>query len=416
MSNQVDFISRNFKMYNPSSFEEYMKIDGFKALEKALKTEKDEVIDQVVKSGLMGRGGAAYPTGKKLSQASKFEADIKYVICNADEGEPATFKDKFIIENDIYSLLEGMVISSYTVNSAKGYIYLREEYRRFLPYMQNAIDNMRDNGYLGENIKNSGHSFDIEMFLGAGAYICGEGTALIESIEGKTGKPRTKPPYTKQNGLFYKPTLLINVETLTAIKGIMRDGYGEFTKYGTEKSPGTKLVSLSGNIVKPGVYEVPFGTTAREIIYGMGGGIKNNNKFNFLQLGGNPGPVLKEDFLDVPITYENLDEMDISLGSGAILVVDDTYSVLDFIEAVQNFFVHESCGKCTPCRRGNTILMDIIQKMKNGKATQDDIDRIMSTGELMKITSSCGLGKTAAIPIMSVVNNFKDEINELIQE
>jgi NADH-quinone oxidoreductase subunit F len=416
MSNQVDFISRNFKMYNPSSFEEYMKIDGFKALEKALKTEKDEVIDQVVKSGLMGRGGAAYPTGKKLSQASKFEADIKYVICNADEGEPATFKDKFIIENDIYSLLEGMVISSYTVNSAKGYIYLREEYRRLLPYMQNAIDNMRDNGYLGENIKNSGHSFDIEIFLGAGAYICGEGTALIESIEGKTGKPRTKPPYTKQNGLFYKPTLLINVETLTAIKGIIRDGYEEFTKYGTKKSPGTKLVSLSGNIVKPGVYEVPFGTTAREIIYEMGGGIKNNNKFNFLQLGGNPGPVLKEDFLDVPITYENLDEMDISLGSGAILVVDDTYSVLDFIEAVQNFFVHESCGKCTPCRRGNTILMDIIKKIKNEKATQNDIDRILSTGELMKITSACGLGKTAAIPIISVMNNFKDEINELIQE
>ena len=309
-----------------------------------------------------------------------------------------------------------MVVISYTVNSVKGYIYLREEYRRFLPYMQSAIDNMRNNGYLGENIKNSGHSFDIEIFLGAGAYICGEGTALIESIEGKTGKPRTKPPYTKQNGLFYKPTLLINVETLTVIKGIMRDGYEEFTKYGTKKSPGTKLVSLSGNVVKPGVYEVPFGTTAREIIYEIGGGIKNNNKFNFLQLGGNPGPVLKEDFLDVPITYENLDEMDISLGSGAILVVDDTYNVLDFIEAVQNFFVHESCGKCTPCRRGNTILMDIIKKMKNGKVTQTDIDRILSTGELMKITSACGLGKTAAVPIMSVVNNFKDEINELIQE
>ncbi|MCD6435319.1 MAG: SLBB domain-containing protein, partial [Clostridiales bacterium] len=275
---------------------------------------------------------------------------------------------------------------------------------------------MKDNGFLGNNIKDSGHNFDIEIFLGAGAYVCGEGTALIESIEGKTGKPRTKPPYTKQNGLFNKPTLLINVETLTAIKAIMRDGYKEFTKYGTEKSPGTKLVCLSGNIVNPGVYEVPFGTTAREIIYEMGGGIKNNNKFNFFQLGGNPGPVLREDFLDVPITYETLGESDISLGSGAILVVDDTYSFLDFIETVQEFFVEESCGKCTPCRRGNTVIMDIIHKMKKGEATQSDLDRIVSTGELMKIASACGLGKTAPIPILSVLNNFEDEIKLIIKE
>lgn len=416
MLNETKFITKNIGMYNPSSFEEYMKLDGFKALEKSFSLSKDEVIDIVITSGLNGRGGAAYPTGKKLSQASKFEADVKYVICNADEGEPATFKDRFIIENDIYSLLEGMIISGYTVNATKGYIYLREEYRRFLPYMQNAIDNMKKNGYLGENIKDSGYNFEIEIFLGAGAYICGEGTALIESIEGKTGKPRTKPPYTKQNGLFYKPTLLINVETLTAIKAMMKDGIENFTKYGTKKSPGTKLVSLCGNVVKPGVYEVPFGTTAREIIYDLGGGIKNEKNFNFLQLGGNPGPVLREDFLDVPITYEDLKERNITLGSGAILVVDETYNFLDFMDAVQNFFVHESCGKCTPCRKGNTKIMHIIQKIKNGDATQSDLDRIVSTGELMELTSSCGLGKTAAVPILSMLDNFKDEIELLIDK
>ena len=416
MLKQTKFITKNFNEYNPSSYEEYMNIDGFKTLDKSLKLDKTEVIDQITNSGLLGRGGAAYPTGLKLSQASKFENDVKYIICNADEGEPATFKDRFIIENDIYSLLEGMVIASYTVNATKGYIYLREEYRRLVPFIEKAIKNMKSNGYLGENIRNSGHNLDIEIFLGAGAYVCGEGTALIESIEGKTGKPRTKPPYTKQNGLFYKPTLLINVETLATIKSIMRDGYVEFIKYGTENSRGTKLVSLCGNVVNPGVYEVPFGTTAREIIFEMGGGIKNNHGFGYLQLGGNPGPILGEDFLDVPITYENLEEMGYALGSGSILVVDDTYSIIDFIDAVQNFFVHESCGKCNPCRKGNTKIMSIIQKIKSGDATQNDLDMIVSTGELMELTSSCGLGKTAAIPVISMLNNFKEEIDLLIQK
>jgi NADH-quinone oxidoreductase subunit F len=414
MIEQLRIITKNFDRYTPFDYVGFMGIDGFETLIKALRMNKEDIIVEIEKSGLPGRGGAAYPAGRKLRQSAAILAKEKFIICNADEGEPATFKDRMILEKDIYTLIEGMIIAGFVVNATKGYIYLREEYRRFVPQINNALEKMRLNGFLGENILDSGYSLDVEVFLGAGAYICGEGTALIESMEGHTGRPRAKPPYTKQNGLFYKPTLLHNVETLAAIKAIIRDGYQTYRACGTDKSPGPKLVSLSGNINNPGFYEVPCGGTTREVIYELGGGIKNGREFGFLQLGGNPGPILKENFLDVPIAYCTFEEWDVSLGSGSLLVVDDQYDIFEFMDAVQSFFVHESCGKCTPCRKGNTVLLNIINKLKNGTATRKDIVRIREISELMKSTSLCGLGKTASIPILSVLENFKEEVESRI--
>jgi len=353
MAKTVSFITENFGKYDPSSIDSYMSIGGFTAVKNALKMSSKEIIEIAKKSAVKGRGGAAYDTGRKWSQAASVPGDNKVVICNADEGEPCTFKDRNIIENDPFRLIEGMIIAGYTVGAQNGYIYLREEYRHLRPVLRNAVQQTMEKGYLGDNIMDSGFSFHIHLYSGAGAYVCGEGSTLIESLEGKSGRPRIKPPFIKEAGLFLLPTLVNNVETLAIAAAVLQHGVDEYIKYGTPDSPGTKIISLAGNVNKPGAYEIPFGLTLREIIYDIGGGIPDGHNLLLFQLGGASGKIGSADILDTPYTYQDLAKEGLVVGSGGVLVVDDRTRVIDFVKSIQDFFIHESCGKCTPCREGN---------------------------------------------------------------
>ncbi len=382
----------------------------FLALKKALGKTQVELIEEIALSGLKGRGGAAYPVGKKLTQSAQVKSDIKYLICNADEGEPGTFKDRDLLQYDPTGVFEGMLIAAHAVDATHGYLYLREEYSYLTEKLEETLAMMRENNFLGNNILNSNLSFDIEIFIGAGAYICGEGTSLIESIEGKPGRPRIKPPYTKQQGLFKEPTLVHNVETLSAISSIVREGYAAIIKHGTEKSPGTKLISLCGNVNKPGTYEIPFGVTLKDIVFDLGEGIRNGNAVKFLQIGGISGPILPAKHLDTKYTYEDLEKMDVSMGSGAIVVADEKNRIIDFLESVQLFFLHESCGKCTPCREGNRQLMNIINRLKAGKSRENDSVNIKKIARTMKYASFCGLGQTAPTALLSALEHYPDEL------
>ena len=402
---QVRLITQNFGLYTPPEFDMYDAVDGFKALKKTLSSEPHEILREIDSSGLSGRGGASYPTAKKIRQASAAEGDVKYLICNADEGEPGTFKDRAMIKNDPYSVFEAMTITAYLAGVTEGIFYLREEYFYIHEMLENVLENMRKNNLLGKNIQGSGYDFDISIFSGAGAYICGEETSLIESIEGKSGRPRIKPPYSVEKGLFDKPTLVFNVETLVAMKTIIYYGADEYVRYGTKESKGTKLVSLCGNVKKPGAYEIPFGMPLREIIYDLGGGITDNNELKFVQLGGSSGTVVKREDIDKPYAYESL-----PIGTGAILVADETVDVIDFLDSIQKFFLHESCGKCTPCREGNRQLLKIITRLKEGRSDRLDEENIIRIGYIMSEASFCGLGKTAPNAILSITENFPEEI------
>jgi NADH-quinone oxidoreductase subunit F len=382
----------------------------FLALKKAFDKTKGELIEEITLSGLKGRGGAAYPVGKKLTQSSQVISDIKYLICNADEGEPGTFKDRDLLQYDPTGVFEGMLIAAYAVDATHGYLYLREEYSYLTDKLEETLAMMREKNFLGNNILSTDFSFDIEIFIGAGAYICGEGTSLIESIEGKPGRPRIKPPYTKQQGLFMQPTLVHNVETLSVISTVVREGYESIIKYGTEKSPGTKLISLCGNVNKSGTYEIPFGVTLQDIVFEIGGGIRDDNEVKFLQIGGISGPILPAKHLVTKYTYEDLEKMDISMGSGAIVVADDKNSIIDFLESVQMFFLHESCGKCTPCREGNRQLMNIIRRIKAGKSNEHDSVNIKKIAHTMKYASFCGLGQTAPTALLSALEYYPEEL------
>ncbi|MBN2259552.1 MAG: SLBB domain-containing protein [Clostridiales bacterium] len=404
MKRIVSFITENFEKEVLESFE----ISS--GLLRASNMTEDEIIEEISLSGLKGRGGAAYPTGKKLAQSAVFKSDVKYLICNADEGEPGTFKDRDLLKYDALGVFEGMVISALAVRATDGILYLREEYSFLIDELENILSQMRSKKILGHNILDTGLNFDISIFSGAGAYICGEGTSLIESIEGKPGRPRNKPPYTKEQGLFMKPTLLNNVETYAAINAIMKNGYEEFIKYGTEKSPGTKLISLCGNVNSPGTYEIPFGVTLKEIIEKIGNGVKNERNVKFVQIGGISGPLILGKNLDIPFTYEDFDKIDVSMGSGAILVVDDQTDILDFLDAVQAFFKHESCGKCTPCREGNRQLLNVLARMRKGIETESDIVNIERIAKTMKYASFCGLGQTAPTALLSAIKNCPEEI------
>jgi NADH-quinone oxidoreductase subunit F len=409
MTKTVSFITENFGKYDPTSIESYLSIDGFTATKKALAMSSTEIIEMAKAAAIKGRGGAAYDTGRKWSQAASVPGANKVVICNADEGEPCTFKDRSILQNDPFRLLEGMIIAGYTVGAQNGYIYLREEYRHLRPLILGAIEQTKAKGFLGNNILGSGFSFEIHLYSGAGAYVCGEGSTLIESIEGKSGRPRIKPPFIKECGLFQLPTLVNNVETLAIATAMLTHGTDEYVAYGTEKSPGTKIISLAGNVKKPGTYEIPFGLTLREIIYDIGGGITDDNDLKFFQLGGASGRIGSASVVDTPYTYEDLAKVGLSVGSGGVLVVDSRSKVLDFVKSIQDFFIHESCGKCTPCREGNRQISKIVERFVANEQKTDDLETAERFANIMSNCAFCGLGETAQSALLSAIKYFPEE-------
>lgn len=410
MANTVNLITKNFKNINSESLEDYINAGGFQPLKKIISMSKEDIISVVNKSGLKGRGGAAYPTGRKLEQAMQEKGDSKVIVCNADEGEPSTFKDRELLDNDPFRILEGMIMSAFIINANLGFVYIREEYSKLQRKMNNAINQAKKAGLLGENILGTGLNFEVKVVSGGGAYVCGEGSALAESIEGRSGRPRIKPPYIKQKGVFSLPTCINNVETLAILPVLFSDDAQEYVESGTLESKGTKIISISGNVNKPGVYEIPFGLTLREIIYDIAGGIPDNKKFNFLQLGGASGAIAPESSLDVKYTYEDLKSKNLSIGSGGILVADETNNIVEYIETVQNFFAHESCGKCTPCREGNQQLSIIINRLVTRNARTEDLDTINRLAGIMRNTSFCGLGKTCTAPLTSALKHFRQEL------
>lgn len=415
MSRTIELITKNCGKIDPCNVDEYVKYDGFKGLKKALSMEPLEIVEEVKKSKLMGRGGAAYPTGFKWEQAYYVDGDTKYVVCNADEGEPGTFKDKVILDKDPLRLIEGMTIAAYILGSKKGYIYIRGEYAQSQKIVNEAIENAKKKGYLGKSILGMDFEFDIEVLTGAGGYVVGENSALIESSEGKAGRPRIKPPYIKICGLYKKPTLVNNVETFAAISYIVSNGGEKYRSYGTEYSGGTKLICLSGNVKNRGVFEVPFGITLREIIYDIGGGIPDNKNLKFVQMGGSSGACISTEMLDIPLCYNEFKNAGISIGSGAILVVDDSICTLEFLKHIYEFFLHESCGKCTPCREGNKQILRILGKFIQGEAKLEDYKNFEKVIETMKYASFCGLGKSAPTALKSCLKIFKNEFDEHIE-
>jgi len=371
------------------------KYGEYSALKKAMSIKPQEVVNEIKASGLVGRGGAAFPTGVKWEGAAKAEADQKYVICNADESEPGTFKDRVLLIDDPHRTIEGMCIAAYAIGATKGYIYIRGEYPYIVPVLSNALNEARNAGYLGPD-------FDIEIRVGAGAYICGEETALFESIEGKRGFPRIKPPFPTTHGLFGKPTVINNVETLCNVPLIIAKSSAEFRKIGTEKSPGPKLFCVSGDVAKPGVYEVPFGVTLRELLE-MAGGIKDGMQLKSVLFGGAAGAFATSEHLDVKMTFEDLRAAGLPLGSGVVMVFDETRDIRQVLKSLGDFFAHESCGKCYPCQMGTQRQKEILERVASGVALSDDISRLQDVGWTMTDASLCGLGQTAASAMLSAI-------------
>jgi NADH-quinone oxidoreductase subunit F len=399
---------------NPASIEDYINSGGYNALRKSLKLKPAEIVEQVKLSKLKGRGGAGFPTGLKMESVLNAGTLPKYLICNADEGEPGNFKDRYLMENDPHQLIEGMIIGAYATGVEKGFIYIRGEYGRSMEIVGNAIDKAKSKGFLGRNILGTGFDFDIQIHSGAGAYICGEEFALIEALEGKAGRPRNKPPYPTVSGFRDKPTLINNVETFSNLPFIVIEGAEKFTSIGTPSSSGTRLVSLSGNIRNRGIYEVLFGTTIREIIYDLGGGIPENRKIKMVQLGGASGPCIPADMLDLKLDYIEFADKELSMGSGAVIVIDDRYDILEIVSLIFKFFKHESCGKCTPCREGLTHISRILGRFVSGRASDKDLTLLESISEAMTQTSFCGLGQAAPTALLTTLKYFKEEYTSRI--
>ncbi len=394
---------------NPLLIENILELDGYKTFEKVLSMDRLDVIDEIEKSKLRGRGGAGFPVSIKLIALAKEKDFIKYIICNADEGEPGNFKDRYLMENDPHQILEGMLISAYAAHATKGYIYIRGEFNHAISVMKNALDEMKSHNLLGDNILNSKFSFDIEIRSGAGSYVCGEEFSLLESIEGKPGRTRVKPPFPTSKGLFGKPTLINNVETFATLPAILKMGGEAYAKIGTPSSTGTKLISLSGNVKNKGVYEIAFGVSIRDVILKLGGGIPGNRKIKMVQLGGACGPMIPEYMLDMMIDFERFEEFESKTGAGAIIVIDDRFDLFDLLVRVAEFFAHESCGKCTPCREGNFQLINTLKKFQNKEATEKDLISLESQARVMHQTSLCGLGQTAPTAIISTLHYFRWE-------
>ena len=374
----------------------------YPAFQKALSLPPEGIVAEIKASGLVGRGGAAFPTGVKWEGALKAPGSQKYVVCNADESEPGTFKDRVLLLDDPHRVIEGMLIAGYAIGASRGYIYLRGEYPYIYPVLETALLEARQAGLLGEDIRNSGYSFDIELRLGAGAYICGEETALFESIEGKRGFPRVKPPFPTTNGLFDQPTVINNVETLCNVPLIIEKGAGDYRKIGTDKSPGPKLFCLSGDVARPGVYEIPFGATLRELME-MAGGVPDNKKIQAILFGGAAGAFATPEQLDVKLTFEDLRAAGLPLGSGVVMVFDETRDLRDVLKRLGRFFAHESCGKCYPCQLGTQRQKEILDRLAEGKSLPDDAERLQDVGWTMTDASLCGLGQTAAGAVLSAL-------------
>ena len=401
---------RNCGVIDPENIEEYIAYDGYRALAKALtEMTPEDVIKTVFDSGLRGRGGGGFPTGRKWSFTAANKADQKYVVCNADEGDPGAFMDRSVLEGDPHCLVEAMTICGYATGATEGYVYVRAEYPIAVERLQKAIDDAREYGLLGKNIFGSGFDFDLFIRLGAGAFVCGEETALMTSIEGNRGEPRPRPPYPAVKGLFGKPTTENNVETFANIPQIILHGAEFFNSMGTETSKGTKVFALGGKINNTGLVEVPMGTTLREIVEDIGGGIPNGKKFKAAQTGGPSGGCLPADLLDIEIDYDNLVAKGAMMGSGGLIVMDEDDCMVDIAKFFLKFTVDESCGKCTPCRVGTRRLLEILDKITSGKGTMEDLDRMEKLCNYIKENSLCGLGQTAPNPVLSTYQRFKDE-------
>ena len=408
---------RNCGVIDPENIDEYLAMDGYKALEKALTTmTREEVIDEILKSGLRGRGGGGFPTGLKWKFTYQSQADQKYVACNADEGDPGAFMDRSILEGDPHAIIEAMAIAGYAIGASQGYIYVRAEYPIAVKRLSIAIDQARDYGLLGKNIFETGFDFDLNIRLGAGAFVCGEETALMHSIEGKRGEPTARPPFPAVKGLFEKPTMLNNVETYANVAQIILHGADWFASMGTEKSKGTKVFALGGKINNTGLVEIPMGTPLRTIIYDIGGGCPNGKKFKAVQTGGPSGGCLPESLLDTPVDYDNLIAAGSMMGSGGMIVMDEDNCMVDIARFYLDFIVDESCGKCAPCRIGTKRMKEILDRIVEGKGEEGDIEKLEELAQTIKSTALCGLGQTAPNPVLSTLKFFRDEYEAHIKE
>lgn len=407
---QLRIALRNCGVIDPFSIDEYIGRNGYEALGKAV-TEMSpiEVINELTKSGLRGRGGGGFPTGTKWKFAYNNQASQKYIICNADEGDPGAFMDRAILEGDPHSIIEAMAIGGYAIGASQGYIYVRAEYPIAVERMQHAINQAYSYGLLGKRIFNTDFRFDLEIRLGAGAFVCGEETALIASIEGERGMPRNKPPFPAEKGLWGKPTVINNVETFANIPIILLNGATWFQQIGTEKSKGTKVFALGGKINNTGLVEIPMGTTLREVIFDIGGGIPNQKKFKAVQTGGPSGGCLTSEHLDTQIDYDNLISLGSMMGSGGMIIMDENNCMVDVARFFLEFTVDESCGKCTPCREGTKRMLELLEKITSGMGTLADIDKLEQLAHMIKDASLCGLGQTAPNPVLSTLENFKQE-------
>ena len=410
VKNQLKVALENCGQINPENIDDYLEIGGYKALEKVLTLmTQEEVIEDMKISGLRGRGGAGFPTWFKWDAALKAKGTDKYVVCNADEGDPGAFMDRSVLEGDPHKLIEGMIICGYAMGSNHGIIYCRAEYPLAIKRLNIAIEQAMEKNYLGDNILGTGFNFDLRIKMGAGAFVCGEETALIESLEGKRGMPRLKPPFPAQSGYWRKPTNINNVETFANVSWIISHGPEKFAEIGTEKSKGTKVFALSGKIKLGGLAEVPMGMTLREVIFGIGGGIKGDKKFKAVQLGGPSGGCLPESLLDTLVTYEDLSKTGAIVGSGGMVVMDETTCIVDVTKFFLEFTCNESCGKCTYCRVGTKRMLQILEKITEGNGTMEDLDELDALAVSVKDASLCGLGQTAPNPVLTSLKYFRDE-------
>lgn len=414
---QVKIATRNVGYIDPANIEEYIARDGYFALGKVLKEmSPEQVIEEIKKSGLRGRGGAGFPTGLKWELTRKSKGDKKYIVCNADEGDPGAFMDRSVLEGDPHTILEAMTIGGYAIGANQGYIYVRAEYPLAIERLNVAISQAKEYGFLGEKIMGSNFDFDIEIRIGAGAFVCGEETALIASIEGKRGQPRVKPPYPAQSGVWGCPTVINNVETFACIPPIITKGADWFKSIGTEKSPGTKVFALAGKITNTGLVEVPMGITLRELLYEIGGGSSTGKKIKAVQTGGPSGGCIPSEYFDTPVDYESLQKLGAIMGSGGMIVMDEDDCMVDVARFFLEFTVDESCGKCTPCREGTRQMLKILNKITAGEGTEEDLEELERLATVIKDTSLCGLGQTAPNPVLSTLRYYRKEYEAHVKE
>jgi NADH-quinone oxidoreductase subunit F len=413
---QVKRVLRNCGVIDPLSIEEYIARDGYFALGKALEMTPDDIIQVLVDSGLRGRGGAGFPTGRKWKATREAKGSPKYVVCNGDEGDPGAFMDRSVLEGDPHSIVEAMAIAGYAIGAEQGYMYVRAEYPLAIERFEHAIGKAREYGFLGRDILGAGFNFDIEIRIGAGAFVCGEETALLRSIEGKRGTPSVKPPFPAQSGLWNKPTLINNVETYANIPQIITNGAEWFRSVGTLKNPGTKVFALVGKVQNTGLVEVPMGTTLRELVFDIGGGIPGGKKFKAAQTGGPSGGIITADYLDMPIDFDSVKEIGTIMGSGGLVVLDEDNCMVDIAKFYLGFTVDESCGKCTPCREGTRQMYQMMERICDGKGRDGDIERLKKLANMIEDTSLCGLGQTAPNPVLSTIRFYEDEYRAHIYE